>query len=204
MEYQVKNISANDFEQCIKCTICTVYCPVAAVNTAYPGPKQAGPDGERYRLKNPEFYNNALKYCLNCKRCEVSCPNNVRIGDIIQTARIRYDKSSPKLRDRMLASTDFMGSVATKMAPVVNLMLGLAPVKATMHGVLGIDRHRTFPKYTSRTFEKWMRTKAPDQNVFPNKVAYFHGCYVNYNFPQLGKDVVTMLNAVGYGVDGII
>ena len=201
MEYQVKNISANDFEQCIKCTICTVYCPVAAVNTAYPGPKQAGPDGERYRLKNPEFYNNALKYCLNCKRCEVSCPNNVRIGDIIQTARIRYDKSSPKLRDRMLASTDFMGSVATKMAPVVNLMLGLAPVKATMHGVLGIDRHRTFPKYTSRTFEKWMRTKAPDQNVFPNKVAYFHGCYVNYNFPQLGEDVVTMLNAVGYGVE---
>lgn len=200
MEYQVKNISANDFEQCIKCTICTVYCPVAAVNTAYPGPKQAGPDGERYRLKNPEFYNNALKYCLNCKRCEVSCPNNVRIGDIIQTARIRYDKSAPKLRDRMLASTDFMGKVATKMAPVVNLMLGLSPVKATMHGVLGIDRHRTFPRYTSTTFEKWMRTKAPDQTTFPRKVAYFHGCYVNYNYPQLGKDVVTVLNAVGYGV----
>lgn len=200
MEYQVKNISANDFEQCIKCTICTVYCPVAAVNTAYPGPKQAGPDGERYRLKNPEFYNNALKYCLNCKRCEVSCPNNVRIGDIIQTARIRYDKSAPKLRDRMLASTDFMGKVATKMAPVVNLMLGLSPVKATMHGVLGIDRHRTFPRYTSTTFEKWMRTKAPDQTAFPRKVAYFHGCYVNYNYPQLGKDVVTVLNAIGYGV----
>ncbi len=200
MEYQVKNISANDFEQCIKCTICTVYCPVAAVNTAYPGPKQAGPDGERYRLKNPEFYNNALKYCLNCKRCEVSCPNNVRIGDIIQTARIRYDKSAPKLRDRMLASTDFMGKVATKMAPVVNLMLGLSPVKATMHGVLGIDRHRTFPRYTSTTFEKWMRTKAPSQAAFSKKVAYFHGCYVNYNYPQLGKDVVTVLNAVGYGV----
>lgn len=200
MEYQVKNISANDFEQCIKCTICTVYCPVAAVNTAYPGPKQAGPDGERYRLKNPDFYNNALKYCLNCKRCEVSCPNNVRIGDIIQTARIRYDKSSPKLRDRLLASTDFMGSCATKMAPVVNLMLGLAPVKATMNGVLGIDKHRTFPKYSGKTFEKWMRTKAPDQSGFKNNVAYFHGCYVNYNYPQLGKDLVTVLNAVGYGV----
>lgn len=200
MEYQVKNISDNNFEQCIKCTICTVYCPVAAVNTAYPGPKQAGPDGERYRLKNPDFYNTALKYCLNCKRCEVSCPNNVRIGDIIQAARIRYDKSSPKLRDRILASTDFMGSMATKMAPVVNLMLGLAPVKATMDGVLGIDRHRTFPKYAGTTFEKWMRRKAPDQSVFKNQVAYFHGCYVNYNYPQLGKDVVKVFNAVGYGI----
>lgn len=200
MEYQVKNISDNNFEQCIKCTICTVYCPVAAVNTAYPGPKQAGPDGERYRLKNPDFYNTALKYCLNCKRCEVSCPNNVRIGDIIQKARIRYDKSSPKLRDRILASTDFMGGVATKMAPVVNFMLGLAPVKATMHGVLGIDRHRTFPKYAGTTFEKWMHRKAPDQSVFPNQLAYFHGCYVNYNYPQLGKDVVKVFNAVGYGI----
>ena len=46
-----------NFEQCIKCTVCTVYCPVAAVNPLYPGPKQAGPDGERLRLKRPEFFN---------------------------------------------------------------------------------------------------------------------------------------------------
>jgi len=72
MEYQLKNISPDNFEQCIKCTVCTVYCPVLAVNPDYPGPKQAGPDGERYRLKNPEFYDMALKYCLNCKRCEVA------------------------------------------------------------------------------------------------------------------------------------
>ena len=71
------------FEQCVKCTICTVYCPVAAVNAEYPGPKQAGPDGERYRLKNRSFYDDSLDYCLNCKRCEVACPSNVKIGDII-------------------------------------------------------------------------------------------------------------------------
>ncbi|MBQ1604295.1 MAG: hypothetical protein II091_01015, partial [Lachnospiraceae bacterium] len=31
---------------------CTAYCPVVAVNPSYPGPKQAGPDGERLRLKD--------------------------------------------------------------------------------------------------------------------------------------------------------
>lgn len=31
-------------------------------------------------------------------------------------------------------------------------------------------------------------------------MAYFHGCYVNYNYPQLGKDLVTVMNAVGYGI----
>ena len=56
MNLQQHNISDNNFEQCIKCTICTVYCPVAAVNPNYPGPKQAGPDGERLRLKKFNFY----------------------------------------------------------------------------------------------------------------------------------------------------
>nr|MCR5841925.1 anaerobic glycerol-3-phosphate dehydrogenase subunit C [Bacteroidales bacterium] len=32
------------------------------------------------------------------------------------------------------------------------------------------------------------------------QVAYFHGCYVNYNYPQLGKDLVKVLNALGVGV----
>lgn len=201
MELQVKNISRDNFEQCIKCTICTVYCPVLAVNPDYPGPKQAGPDGERYRLKDPDFYDNALKYCLNCKRCEVACPSNVKIGDIIQRARLRYDNHPVKLRDRILAETDFMGSVATKMAPVVNMMLGQKIVKSSMDMTLGIDHHRNFPSYTSQTFESRYRKLAASQSAFKRKVSYFHGCYVNYNFPQLGLDLIKVLNAVGYGVE---
>lgn len=201
VNYQKSNISDNNFEQCIKCTICTVYCPVTPVNPDFPGPKQAGPDGERYRLKKPFFYDEALKYCLNCKRCEVVCPSNVKIGDIIQSARIKYSKKSPGLRDRMLANTDFMGSVATLVAPVVNATLGLKPVKKIMDATLGIDAHRTFPSYTSEKFTTWFKKEARlNQSRYPRQVAYFHGCYVNYNYPQLGKDLVTVMNAVGYGI----
>ena len=28
MDLQERNISENNFEQCIKCTVCTAYCPV--------------------------------------------------------------------------------------------------------------------------------------------------------------------------------
>lgn len=201
MTLQQQNISDNNFESCIKCTICTVYCPVTAVNPDYPGPKQAGPDGERYRLKKPFFYDEALKYCLNCKRCEVSCPNNVKIGDIIQAARIKYSTHRPSLRDSMLADTDRMGSVATRMAPLVNFTLGLKPVKLIMDKVLKIDDRRTFPKYSPIKFETWYKKEAAQvQEEFSKKVSYFHGCYVNYNYPQLGKDLLTVLNALGYGV----
>jgi len=200
-ELQTLNVSTNNFEQCLKCTICTVYCPVSAVTPLYPGPKQAGPDGERYRLKNKEFFNEALKMCLNCKRCEVACPNDVRIGDIIQAARIKYSTHKPSLRDRMLANTDFVGTMTSPLAPVANPILKLKPVKAVLHGVMGIDKHRTFPDYARCKFESWFKKNAEaEQSKYNKQVSYFHGCYVNYNYPQLGKDFVKVMNAVGYGV----
>lgn len=201
MNMQEKNISTNNFEQCIKCTVCTVYCPVVPVNPLYPGPKQAGPDGERLRLKKGLFFDDTLKYCLNCKRCEVACPSGVRIADIIQAARIKYSGESPKLRDMILANTDFMGGLATKVAPVANFALGLKPTKAVMDAVLKVDKHRTFPKYASRTFESWYRKNVKTfQDTFNRHVSFFHGCYVNYNYPQLGKDLISVMNALGYGV----
>lgn len=201
MNFQNENISRHNFEQCTKCTICTAVCPVTPINTKYPGPKQAGPDGERYRLKNPDFFDEAFKYCLNCKRCEVACPSDVRIGDLILSARLSYSKGKPSLRDTMLAETDIMGSLATICAPVVNASLALKPVKYVMDRTLKIDSHRQFPKYASTKFETWFRRHAEaEQSKFSRHVSYFHGCYVNYNNPDLGKALVAVYNALGIGV----
>ena len=196
------NISENNFEQCTKCSICTTVCPVAAVTTDYPGPKQAGPDGERYRLKDPAYYDKMLKLCLNCKRCEVACPSGVHIADIIQHARMTAGEGKrASLRDTMLANTDLLGTVANLVAPVANATLGLKPTKMVMHSVMAIDKHRTFPAYSRTKFETWYkRHAAQDQEAYPYHVSYFHGCYVNYNFPKLGQDLVKLMNAMGYGV----
>ena len=198
---QEKNISAKNFEQCQKCSICETVCPVMANNPAYGGPKRSGPDGERYRLKNGIFFDDSLKYCLNCKRCEVACPSGVRIADLIQQARIEYSQSSPKLRDMILASTDQMGPLAGAFAPIVNWSLGLRPVKGIMDFALGVDKRRTLPKYSAQTFVHWFRKNAADrQDAFKKHISYFHGCYANFNYPQLGKDFVAVMNAFGYGV----
>ncbi|MDR0349329.1 MAG: anaerobic glycerol-3-phosphate dehydrogenase subunit C [Tannerella sp.] len=190
----------NNFEQCIKCTVCTVYCPVLKVNPSFPGPKHGGPDHERLRLKNPEFYDEALKYCLNCKRCEVACPSNVKIGDIIQSACIKRQKKSGRIRDFLLAHTDFMGTVAASFAPIVNPVLRTGVARTVLDSVLSIDHHRVFPEYTGQKFETWMKKQAEKQSRYPEQVSYFHGCYVNYNNPQQGKDLVKILNAMGIGV----
>ena len=38
------------------------------------------------------------------------------------------------------------------------------------------------------------------QQKFERKVAYYHGCYVNYNNPQLGKEFIQVFNAMDIGV----
>ena len=200
-DLQINSESVFNFEQCLKCSVCTVYCPVSAVNPAYPGPKQAGPDGERYRLKSPVFFDENLKKCLNCKRCEVSCPQNVKVGDIIQKARMKYSTHKPGLRDRMLASTDFVGTMANRFAPIVNIMLAMKLTKTVMHGTIGVDKHRQFPAYSAQRFETWFKRHAQaEQSQYSKQVCCFHGCYVNYNYPKLGQDLVKIMNAVGYGV----
>ncbi len=41
---------------------------------------------------------------------------------------------------------------------------------------------------------------AAQQAQYKDQVAFFHGCFVNYNHPQLGKDLIKVLNAMGTGV----
>ncbi|MBD1566415.1 anaerobic glycerol-3-phosphate dehydrogenase subunit GlpC [Vibrio sp. SA48] len=200
IEAAPKNTS---FDQCIKCTVCTVYCPVAKANPLYPGPKQCGPDGERLRIKSAEYYDDLLKLCTNCKRCETACPSGVKIGDIIAVARGKHGKKSfsPKLvRDYVLSHTDLFGTLATPFAPIVNVATSMPLVKKAMHKTIGVHDHKSLPKYSHGTFRRWFKQNCTRQPLYARQVSYFHGCYVNYNHPQLGKDFVAVMNAMNIGV----
>ncbi|MGC6406425.1 anaerobic glycerol-3-phosphate dehydrogenase subunit GlpC [Bisgaard Taxon 45] len=194
------------FESCIKCTACTAVCPVSRQNPVYPGPKQAGPDGERLRLKSAELYDEALKYCTNCKRCEVACPSDVKIGDLIVRARNnnleRQNKPfMHKLRDAVLSNTDIMGKMNTPFAPIVNTITGLKATRFLLEKTLNVSKHRTLPKYSFGSFRSWYLKKAAEQQqLYKDKIAYYHGCYVNYNNPQLGKELIHVFNALDIGV----
>ncbi|MCQ2147354.1 MAG: anaerobic glycerol-3-phosphate dehydrogenase subunit C [Bacteroidales bacterium] len=199
---QERTESINNLEQCMKCTICTAYCPVVPVRPEYPGPKQAGPDGERLRIKNGFYYDEALKYCLNCKRCEAACPSGVKIADIIHSAREQFSTHKPGLREFILANTDLMGTVARPFAPIVNGVVSTSVAKLAMDSILGVDKHRKFPKYQFKGFEGWFKKeKASSQASFKNQIAFFHGCSTEFQHPEVGKAFVEIMNAIGYGVN---
>lgn len=196
------NLEEISFDQCLKCTVCTAYCPVAKANPLYMGPKQSGPDQERLRQKNPEMLDASIKACTNCKTCEIHCPSNVKIADYIAKAKYELAKKKGyKLRDRILSSTDLLGTLNTTFSPIVNRVIALKPVKVLMDKFLEVPKERVFPKYEFGTFEKWFKKNAPDQSRFERKVVFFYGVFVNYNCHQLGKDLIKVLNALNIGVE---
>ncbi len=195
---QLENIS---FDHCIKCTVCTIYCPVAKVTHLFPGPKWSGPDAERLRIKNPELVDASLKYCTNCKRCEISCPSDVKIADIIQDAKWKYVKRGFfRPRDFFMSRTDLVGTLATTFSWIANFFLNILPVKFAMEFFLRIPMGRSFPAYQQGTFARRFKKRHKGQSAFPRQVTYFHGCYVNYYNHRLGDDLVRVLNAMDTGV----
>ena len=194
------NLDNISFDHCLKCTICTVYCPVARVSPLYPGPKQSGPDAERLRIKNPELVDESLKYCNNCKRCEIACPSDVRIADMIQSARWKRFRRRLRIRDFILSRTDLVGTAASALSGLVNRLTGLPLTRRLLELFLGISRERVFPEYDQGTFTDWFRKNPPPADGPRGGVIYFPGCYVNYNNHQLGRDVVRVLTALGVGV----
>jgi len=196
---KLENIS---FDHCIKCTVCTIYCPVARVTHLFPGPKQSGPDAERLRIKNPGLVDESLKYCTNCKRCEIACPSDVRIADIIQDAKWKYVKKGFfRPRDFFMSRTDLAGRLGTIFSPLANFLFSFFPVKILMDLFLKIPYKRSYPAYERGTFRRKFKKLAGRQKTFEKKAVYFHGCYVNYNNHSLGTDLVRVMNAMGVGVE---
>lgn len=194
---KLQNIS---FDHCIKCTICNVYCPVAKVSH-FPGPKQSGPDTERMRIKSPELVDSSLKFCSNCKRCEIACPSNVKIADIIQEAKWKYLKKRWfRPRDLILSRTDLLGKFATFVNAITNLATKSSVVKFFLDIFIKIPFQKTLPAYEKGTFEKYFYKNYLHQNQYAGQVIYFHGCFVNYNNHKLGTDLIKVMNSINVGV----
>lgn len=196
------NIENISFDHCIKCTICSMYCPVSQATHLFPGPKQSGPDAERLRIKNPELVDSSLKYCTNCKRCEIACPSDVKIAEIIQSAKWKYLKIQFfRPRDFFMSRTDIVGGMAVLTRGVANFLINLKIVKVLMYLFLDIPYRVKFPAYARKSFRQVFTTEfKTNQRLLPRQLIYFHGCYVNYNDNDLGRQFVQVINSLGYGV----
>jgi FAD/FMN-containing dehydrogenase/Fe-S oxidoreductase len=145
----------------------------------------------------------ALDLCLSCKACATECPNNVDMAKFKAEATQRFhERHGSSLRERMLRDLSRMAPLASGLfAPLVNGLLGWAPVRALLENVAGIDRRRRLPCYARRALTDWFVARGNRGSGTAGRVALFCDTYIEHYEPEVGKAAVEVLEAAGYAVE---
>jgi glycerol-3-phosphate dehydrogenase subunit C len=179
-------------DNCLKCSDCNTACPVVTAHPAYPGPKRLGPELERMRREGIECDTEWVEYCLGCHRCDLACPNEVNVSELIARAKATHRKPPiRKMRDWWFARPGLLGKLLTIAPAVGNFALGLKPVRLLMSAIMRITPERKFPAYMNGQMQ------AP-KAATGERVLFFPGCYIKYNEPELGCHVIQLLQLNGF------
>ncbi len=145
--------------------------------------------------------------CYLCDMCYMTkCPYvpphewNVDFPHLMLRAKaVRFKQHGASFRDRLLSSTDALGKLATipVVVQAVNAANKNGAARGLMEKVLGVAKARELPEYADRKFRssaaKARTTAVKDGKNTPGKVAIFSTCYVNYNEPGMGHDLLAIL-----------
>jgi glycerol-3-phosphate dehydrogenase subunit C len=184
------------YEHCIRCTICVENCPVFRVNPEFPGPKQAGPDAQRFRSDREKAEDGWVLLCSQCKRCEMACPCGVEPAQIILKEQQRYGKEHPQTAAHLLfANNYYLSALGSLTAPIAN-MIASSETGKKFFRKMGISTYVPFPKFSFRT----LRNEKKNINKGRKKVAFFYGCFINFYRPDIGRKIIRLLSFMNVDV----
>src|SRR5262249_14772902 len=163
-----------------------------------------------------EQFGKVVDQCYLCDMCYMTkCPYvpphpwNVDFPHLMLRAKaVKFRKNEIRLRDRLLSSTDAIGKLASipVVAQIVNAVNRNGAARSVMQKAIGVHRDRRLPPYSSGTFRGKAAASAArearDGARSPGRVAIFSTCYVNYNEPGIGHDLLAVLdhNEIPYEV----
>jgi len=191
------------FDICHGCRRCVSLC------TSFPtlfDLVDESPTFEVDGVKTKDYWQ-VVDQCYLCDLCFMTkCPYvpphewNVDFPHLMLRAKaIKYKKGETNFRDKLLSSTDALGKLATIPVVVqsVNALNKASIARGVMDSVLGIHKDRQLPEYTTAKFQSHAAPQADfpvtDGEKTPGKVALYATCYVNYNEPGIGHDLLKVL-----------
>jgi Fe-S oxidoreductase len=191
------------FDICHGCRRCVNLC------TAFPTLFDLIDEGKTGELDGVDRHDfgKVVDKCYLCDMCYMTkCPYvpphpwNVDFPHLMLRAKaVKFRNGEAKFRDKLLTSTDAVGKLASipVVVQVVNAMNKAPAARKLMQAAIGVDRRRELPEYSSAKFRSKARPESSfpvrDGKLTPGKVAIFSTCYVNYNEPGLGHDLLKVL-----------
>jgi len=164
------------------------------------------PSNELDTVEKPVYWK-VVDQCYLCDMCFMTkCPYvpphqfDLDFPHLMLRAKaVKFKRGEASFRDKLLSSTDAMGKLASipVVTQMVNAVNNNSVTRKAMDRVLGIHQDRKLPEYTSNTFRKnsTFNERFPVRNGdrTPGKVAIYATCYINYNEPGIGRDLISIL-----------
>ncbi len=190
------------FDVCEGCRRCFNLCP--SFHTLFD--RIDAQDSDVKRL-TPADYAQVADECYYCKLCYNHCP---------YTPPHQYEIDFPRLmiawkkllaqerrvpwRDWLLVRTDWLGTVGTTFAPIMNRMLRARWLRALLHRFWGIHRDRWLLTFQREAFPRWLartRPTRPEPSLTSADesahVALFSTCLVDYHEGEIGRATLAVL-----------
>ncbi|HTH62141.1 MAG TPA: heterodisulfide reductase-related iron-sulfur binding cluster [Paraburkholderia sp.] len=159
-------------------------------------------------------FGKVVDQCYLCDLCYMTkCPYvpphpwNVDFPHLMLRAKAaRFRRGDVALRDRVLSNTDALGHFAgiPVVTQTVNAVNRTKAARGAMESLLGVARDAWLPSFATRKFRSGARaspsTDVRDGERTPGRVAIYATCYVNFNEPGIGHDLLAVLehNAIPY------
>jgi len=152
-------------------------------------------------------YAKVVDQCYLCDLCYMTkCPYvpphewNLDFPHLMLRAKaVHYRNHGAKLRDRVLTSTDVVGSLVgiPVVAQTVNAVNKLPPARRALESVAGIHAEAWLPEFSSRPLRGRLERLPADTpgeaaGRTRGKIALFATCYMNRNEPGPGEDLAAV------------
>ena len=152
-------------------------------------------------------YWKVVDQCYMCDLCYMTkCPytpphewNLDFPHTMLRAKAIKFKKGEVKAAEKFLASTDVHGSFAgiPVVVQVANAVNKTKVARGLMEKAMGVHRDAWLPELATRRF-RWgaaesQATEVKDGERTPGKVVIFSTCFVNYNEPGIGHDLLKIL-----------
>ena len=128
---------------------------------------------------------------------------------MLRAKAIKFKKGEVGMGEQLLASTDVHGQFAgiPIVVQVANALNKTKPMRKLLDKALGVHPDAWLPELASSRFrwsadKKGSATDVKNGERTPGKVAIFATCYVNYNEPGIGHDLIKVLehNEIPYEI----
>ena len=157
---------------------------------------------------NKADYMKVVDQCYLCDVCYMTkCPYvpphewNVDFPHLMLRAKAtKFKTDGLSLRDRFLSNTDALGSFAgiPIVTQTINAVNKTAVARKAIESALGVDAKAWLPEFAPQKFRSGAQAAVTSEvkngERTPGKVAIYATCYVNYNEPGIGHDLLAILN----------